>query len=164
MERETEAAQGDRMSQRLNRRGLLIGGVVVASALVLARWQYLTPPAHTGGRLSVSEAYDQALNGDITLVDIRTPREWRATGVPQGGHLIDMRREDFTDALQAVVGTDKNAPVALICARGVRSARMTLRLNEAGFTNIIDVPEGMLGSKAGPGWIKTELPVVQWNG
>ncbi|WP_246149759.1 rhodanese-like domain-containing protein [Tritonibacter litoralis] len=164
MERETEAAQGDRMSQRLNRRGLLIGGVVVASALVLARWQYLTPPEHTGGRLSVSEAYDQALNGDITLVDIRTPREWRATGVPQGGHLIDMRREDFTDALQAVVGTDKNAPVALICARGVRSARMTLRLNEAGFTNIIDVPEGMLGSKAGPGWIKTELPVVQWNG
>ncbi|MQQ09993.1 rhodanese-like domain-containing protein [Epibacterium sp. SM1979] len=152
------------MSQRLNRRGLLIGGVVVASALVLARWQYLTPPEHTGGRLSVSEAYDQALNGDITLVDIRTPREWRATGVPQGGHLIDMRREDFTDALQAVVGTDKNAPVALICARGVRSARMTLRLNEAGFTNIIDVPEGMLGSKAGPGWIKTELPVVQWNG
>ena len=164
MERETQVAKGDRMSQRLNRRGLLLGGAVVASALVVARWQYLTPPEHTGRRLSVSEAHDLASAGDITLVDIRTPREWRASGVPQGGHLIDMRREDFIDALQAVVGKKKNAPVALICARGVRSARMTLRLNEAGFTNIIDVPEGMLGSKAGPGWIKTKLPVVQWNG
>lgn len=154
----------DKQAPGINRRRFLIGAGTVVAALGVARWQYLTPPTHKNGRLSVSEAHDLALRGKITLVDIRTPREWRASGVPEGGHQIDMRREDFIDALTQVVGPDKDAAIALICARGVRSARMTLRLSEAGFTNIIDVPEGILGSKAGPGWIRTNLPVEQWNG
>ncbi|MCX8952452.1 rhodanese-like domain-containing protein, partial [Ruegeria sp. NA] len=37
------------------------------------------------------------------------------------------------------------------------------RLIEAGFTNIIDVPEGMLGSAAGPGWVRTGLPVRKYS-
>ena len=36
-------------------------------------------------------------------------------------------------------------------------------LREAGFTNIIDVPEGMLGSGAGPGWLKSGLPLTEWD-
>lgn len=70
-----------------------------------------------------------------------------------------MRRKDFIAALDQVTGGDKSVPVALICARGVRSARLSNRLTEAGYTNIIDVPEGMLGSPAGPGWLQSGLPV-----
>lgn len=40
---------------------------------------------------------------------------------------------------------------------------MTERLRAAGFTQIIDVPEGMLGSGAGPGWLKRGLPVVTYK-
>ena len=79
----------------------------------------------------------------------------------EGAIPIDMRRPDFTDALRAEIVGREDVPVALICARGVRSARLSQRLAEAGFTNIIDVPEGMLGSGAGPGWLKRGLPVVQ---
>ena len=50
-----------------------------------------------------------------------------------------------------------------MCARGVRSRRLTARLTEAGFTNIIDVPEGMLGSSAGPGWLKNDLPTTAYD-
>ncbi|MEO0931960.1 MAG: rhodanese-like domain-containing protein, partial [Pseudomonadota bacterium] len=50
-----------------------------------------------------------------------------------------------------------------ICARGVRSARMTNRLTQAGLTQIIDIPEGMLGSFAGPGWVKRDLPIRVWS-
>ncbi|MEX0285372.1 MAG: rhodanese-like domain-containing protein, partial [Paracoccaceae bacterium] len=101
------------------------------------------------------------LAGEILLVDIRTPREWHATGIGEGAHPLDMRRDDFETALAQLTGGNRDAPVALICARGVRSARLSNRLTEAGFTQIIDVPEGMLGSAAGPGWVRAGLPVQQ---
>ena len=53
--------------------------------------------------------------------------------------------------------------MALICAGGVRSARLANRLDAAGLGPILDVPEGMEGSAAGPGWIKSGLPTIAWN-
>ena len=41
---------------------------------------------------------------------------------------------------------------------------MAARLAEAGFASVLNVPEGMLGSGAGPGWVKRGLPVVQVSG
>lgn len=114
-----------------------------------------------GDSVDVQTAHQLAQQGDIHLIDIRRPDEWKKTGSGEGATRLDMRRDDFIDELVALTGGDRSAPVALICARGVRSARMTNRLTAAGFTNIIDVPEGMLGSKAGPGWLKSDLPLVK---
>ena len=104
-----------------------------------------------------------ALRGDVVLVDIRQPGEWASTGIGEGAVPLDMRRRDFEDALLAAVNGDRARPVALICARGVRSRHMSERLVAAGFTRIIDVPEGMLGSGAGPGWLNRGLPVVAYK-
>ena len=153
---------------RLSRRRLILtgGGGAVALAVALAGGAYwrAQAPDHDNRRLSVAEAHDQLKSGAITLVDIRTSSEWRATGIADGSHPLDMRRKDFIAALDHLVEQDRSAPIALICARGVRSARMTLALSAAGFSNIIDVPEGMLGSRAGPGWLASNLPVVTWDG
>lgn len=149
--------------RRISRRGFLVGGGVVAVALAGGAWWRRQAPDYDGVALSVAQAHAAAKSGDITLIDIRTPREWRATGVGEGAVPIDMRRDDFVEALQRVAGQDPSARIALICARGVRSARMSLRLSAAGFTNIIDVPEGMLGSVAGPGWVRSGLPVGEWD-
>lgn len=113
----------------------------------------------TARRIGVAEAHRLALAGEIVLVDIRRPEEWAASGSPASGHRLDMTRPDFTEALLALTGGDRDARVALICARGVRSSRLTNRLTEAGFSNVIDVPEGMLGSAAGPGWVREGLPI-----
>lgn len=110
------------------------------------------------GALSVQDAHAAANSGAITLIDIRRPDEWARTGIGAGALPIDMRDPDFTEQLLTQVA-DKNAPIALICARGVRSRGLTKKLTAAGFTNIIDVPEGMLGSGAGPGWLGAGLPV-----
>lgn len=149
------------MTVRANRsrRWVLLGaGTLIAGGFAVREYR-LTPPDYAGGSLSVADAHEQAVSGDILLVDIRTPREWRATGVGQGAHPLDMRRDDFEQALAQLTGGNRGAKVALICARGVRSARLSNRLTEAGFTNVIDVPEGMLGSAAGPGWVRAGLPV-----
>ncbi|MBO9435875.1 rhodanese-like domain-containing protein [Ruegeria sp. R13_0] len=141
------------------RRWVLMGGAGAIAAGFAVREYRLIPQDYAGGQLEVTQAHQKAVAGDVLLVDIRTPREWRATGVGQGAQPLDMRREDFIPALVQMAGGDKSAPVALICARGVRSARLSNQLTAAGFTNIIDVPEGMLGSAAGPGWVRAGLPV-----
>lgn len=143
------------------RRGFVLGGVAVLTggAVVAGRWFNIA--AEVGkDALSAPQAHAQAVAGSITLIDIRRPDEWARTGVPEGGIALDMRRDDFIEALLAEVDGARDAPIALICARGVRSRGMSARLIEAGFRRIIDVPEGMLGSGAGPGWVKRGLPIV----
>lgn len=151
----------------LSRRALLIGGgvILVGAAIYIAggRNLYYSAITETSGAAQIDPptAHQQAIAGDIVLIDIRRPDEWERTGSGEGANRLDMRREDFVDALLRLTGGNADKPVALICARGVRSARLSNQLAEAGFSNIIDVPEGMLGSGAGPGWLKRGLPVVQ---
>ncbi len=156
------------LPSRISIRRLVLGLIAALAAVAVATmlWATLAPvsfwsmltPEHTGTNLSVAEAHQAAVAREITLIDIRRPDEWRKTGVGIGAQPLDMRRDDFIAVLSDLVGGDLGAPVALICARGVRSARMSKRLSDAGFSNIIDVPEGMLGSRAGPGWLASDLP------
>jgi len=129
-----------------------------------ATWFNVAADNAGDGQLTPAEAHRGADAGDILLIDIRRPDEWARTGIGAGAQPLDMRRPDFPQALAALAGGDTAAPIALICARGVRSRRLGRALSEAGFTNIIDVPEGMLGSGAGPGWLGRGLPVVPWQG
>ncbi len=139
-------------------RRLFLGGALAVSANSIA-WSQINKLPFDGEVIDPPTAHKLALSGEITLVDIRRPDEWAKTGSGQGAHRLDMRRNDFITALDELLSGDKSKPVALICARGVRSNRMSEKLKKAGFSKIIDVPEGMLGSKAGPGWVKRKLPL-----
>lgn len=148
----------------LSRRRLLGYGILAgAAALGYTRWR-LRRPDYAGGSLDVQAAHAQAAAGEILLIDIRRPDEWTRTGIGQGAQPLDMRRPDFVEELDQLTDGDSTQPIALICARGVRSARLSRKLTEAGYASIIDVPEGMLGSSAGPGWLAQKLPVVPYNG
>lgn len=144
---------------QLTRRLFLGGGFGVAVGSVA--WSQMNKLPFDGDTIDPPTAHKLAVSGEITLVDIRRPDEWDKTGSGQGAQRLDMRRKDFITALDGLVSGDRTRPVALICARGVRSNRMSEKLKLAGYTNIIDVPEGMLGSKAGPGWIKRALPLIR---
>lgn len=111
--------------------------------------------------MDAGEAYELAKAGEITLIDIRRPDEWAATGIPEGAAPLDMRREDFIAELSKITAGASDKPVVLICAGGVRSGRMRAALTDAGLTNIQDIPEGMGGSNAGPGWLARGLPVEE---
>ncbi len=136
--------------------------VTGATAYGLHRWR-LIPQDHDARRIDPAQAHSESAAGDIHLIDIRRPDEWQRTGIAASAIPIDMRRDDFIAALDRATGGDRSAPIALICAAGVRSARMTAQLSKAGFTGITDIPEGMSGSAAGPGWLKRDLPVIPWT-
>lgn len=139
---------------------LLSGAAVVGGGGVFAaKWFNVFADAQGEGLLTVETAFAQAAANRIYLIDIRRPDEWQKTGISEHAIPLDMRRKDFEAVLQEVFAHSGPRPVALICARGVRSDRMNTRLEAAGFTDVLDVPEGMLGSGAGPGYIKRDLPL-----
>ncbi|SEH59963.1 rhodanese-like domain-containing protein [Magnetospirillum fulvum] len=113
--------------------------------------------------LSPTEASAQVAAGTMALIDVRTPEEWRQTGVPVGAKRLDYRNRtgerQFVERIVAMVGGDRNAPLAIICRSGNRSAQVQTLLIENGFTRVVNVQEGMLGSAAGPGWLRRGLPV-----
>lgn len=139
-------------------RPLLPTTLALATLLLLAA---CSSPA--GPQLSAPQAQEGVARGTLTLIDIRTPGEWRQTGVAQGSKRIDMRQRGgpnaFLAAVDQALGGDKTAPVALICRTGNRSNVMQGFLLESGFTQVYNVSEGMAGSGAGPGWVRRGLPV-----
>ena len=101
-----------------------------------------------------------AIDGDaISLIDIRSRAEWAETGLAHGAWPISMHERGFDKRLFAARDLSGEKPVALICATGGGSARLLAALKRAGFAGFIDVSEGMLGSRRGPGWIARGLPM-----
>ena len=115
--------------------------------------------AEAGPTLSAPEAFEKARAGEITLIDIRTPQEWRQTGIAESALTIDMTRKTFVQEILDSVGGDKDAPIAIICRTGNRTTYTQKALQEMGFTHVYNVKEGMAGSGAGPGWVRRGLPV-----
>lgn len=153
------------MAPKLTRRALIGGGIVAVGTAGFFglggqnAFYSLITEASAANAIDPPTAHQLASKGQITLVDIRRPDEWAKTGSGEHAVRLDLRRDDFIAELDKLVDGDRSAPLALICARGVRSARENNKLIKAGFTNLIDVPEGMLGNSKGPGWIKRGLPV-----
>lgn len=110
------------------------------------------------GQMDAPTAHEKAMAGEIILVDIRTPPEWAQTGIGEGALAINMRDPEFVKALVVLRQLNPEKPIALICRTGNRSGYVVKALAQQGFPGLVDVPEGMAGSKAGPGWLKRGLP------
>lgn len=146
----------------LTRRAMALAAVLslLAPAGLMAQIQTSAPPF-----LSVADAHAAASAGKMVLIDIRSPPEWKETGVPKSAHAITMhqKRDDLLAALAKATGGSKARPIALICATGSRSSFLTGWLRSQGYTAISDVAEGVMGGRNGKGWLKSSLPMRQWT-
>ncbi|MGB5871631.1 MAG: rhodanese-like domain-containing protein, partial [Albidovulum sp.] len=124
----------------------------------------LVPAPVSVDAITPQQALEGLRDGKLMLVDIRRPDEWRSTGIATGARLIDMRADDFFAQVEHATGGDKSMPIALICARGVRSYKTAARLKTAGYKVVLDVSEGMLGTGDGAGWIAAGLPMSPYTG
>jgi rhodanese-related sulfurtransferase len=136
-------------------------GVALISVLA---WAVAGVAVAGGGMLSADEAARRAKSGEIMVIDVRSPAEWRQTGTARGATRVTIHDADGTDGflrqMVAAVGGDRDRPIALICARGNRSTRARDFLTRSGFTNVHNIVEGMLGNRTDPGWIARGLPVA----
>ena len=139
---------------------LVAGPLVGPTAAQEAAQEAAQDPA--GEVIAADQAMQLAAAGEIVVVDVRSPQEWRQTGVPAGARLVTIHQPDgligFIVAMGDALGEDRSRPVALICARGNRSSVASSALAQAGYTQVYNIQEGMLGSPDGPGWLARGLP------
>ena len=136
-------------------------GWLIAVCFVLAMAPVRAQQSAVGTTMSVAAAHASALAGDIVFVDVRTPDEWKESGVPSSAYAITMHQDPaaFLAALQSAVGGDRTRRLAIICRSGNRTSAIYGDLQKAGFTNLINVAEGVAGGPNGRGWLKAGLPV-----
>lgn len=111
--------------------------------------------------MTVEQVRAAALAGDVLLIDIRTPAEWRASGVADVAHPLSMIDRRFGQKLVALVEANPGTRMALICALGTRSRRLIRLLDQRGYSDTVDVPSGMHGKP--DGWLAKGLPTVPWT-
>ena len=145
---------------------ILARNIFIAIVLLVA--SVAAWPALASEVITAPEALSLSMKGEITLIDVRSVDEWRESGIPKGAKAISIHDPDgmeaFVAKITAAVKGDKSRPVALICARGVRSTRADWALSKAGFTNILIVREGTSGNWIdGPGWFDRKLPVEPYR-
>ncbi|MEO1490536.1 MAG: rhodanese-like domain-containing protein [Pseudomonadota bacterium] len=130
----------------------------VATVITLLWGLMSAMAAQAADVMSADVARAAALEGEVVLVDIRTPEEWAATGVPDVAVPLNLHDKGFIEGLRALMADNPGKPLAMICATGGRSSFATDALEKQG-VSVINVVEGMMGSAAGPGWLKRSLPV-----
>jgi rhodanese-related sulfurtransferase len=93
-------------------------------------------------------------------VDVRTPQEWRDTGVPPGAVLLDVSQPTFEARLAGLRAEHPGKTIALFCRTATRSRRAQEALMARGWRDLVDVRGGMLGDGRETGWLDAGLPVV----
>ncbi len=140
--------------------------VVFAAAAILMTLGYLATGlngAMAQQIIAPARALEMARDGRVMIIDIRRPDEWRKTGIPSGAERATIRSihgaVKFLGRVAKLTNGDKTTPIALICAAGVRSKHASRLLQNRGYTQVMDIREGMLGSANGIGWLRRDLPV-----
>lgn len=98
--------------------------------------------------------------GDVTLVDVRRPEEWKQTGIVEGSEMITaftkrggLHPEFSEKFLKRFKAEDR---VIIICRTGSRTGRLAMALvKELGWKNVYNVKRGITH------WIKQGNPVVK---
>lgn len=133
----------------MNRRILIAGAAVF---LLPSRSQAQAPTT-----LTAREAHDAARAGTLLLIDIRTPEEWRDTGLAQGAVALDAEASAFEVRLAGLRLDHRGKRIALIDRSGALAASTRDKLAGRGFRDILAVRGGMLGPG---GWLAEKLPVT----
>jgi rhodanese-related sulfurtransferase len=86
----------------------------------------------------------------VTLIDVRTPGEF-AAGHIEGAINIDIEGMQFDSDIAKL---DKGAQYAIYCQSGRRSVNAANTMSEAGFTNLLNLSNGIAS------WSSQGLPVT----
>jgi molybdopterin/thiamine biosynthesis adenylyltransferase/rhodanese-related sulfurtransferase len=92
--------------------------------------------------------------GSATLVDVREASEWEQGYIPGAHHVSKSYIEQQIEA----IAPDRDGPVILYCAGGIRSLFAAQTLQQMGYTDVASLSSGFQGWKSAG--LPFEMPVV----
>ncbi|MGA2522900.1 MAG: rhodanese-like domain-containing protein [Candidatus Bathyarchaeia archaeon] len=110
--------------------GYLCGG--------MNEWQEAGKPLSRSGTMSALELRTRLNNGEVSLLDVREPSEWREEGTVEGAMRIF-----FSDLPEKTDILPRDKPIAVACSVGNRASTAVSILQRAGFSNVSNVLGGM---------------------
>lgn len=129
----------------------LLAALLATGALLVAG---CSSSATTEGDLETVAPTDAAeviaSDGDVIVLDIRTPEEYSA-GVIEGAINIDFYDADFSDQLDTL---DKDAHYVVYCRSGNRTGQAMGTFANLGFAEVTEIDGGIAN------WHGAGLPVV----
>lgn len=108
------------------------------------------------------EASQVLIDSKIPIIDIRTPAEWKESGLLQGSIPIMLFDEkgkyDLNDFLQKLNGAvDTKKPFAIICRTGSRTKILASFLSQKMNYNVVNIKSGILYAK------HLKLPILPYQ-
>ena len=97
-----------------------------------------TAPAHKN--LTPAQFSEALRQPGAVLLDVRRPDEFAGGHIP-GAVNIEVTAPDFA---QRVAALDKAKPTYVYCRSGARSSKAAAQLSAAGFTQVYNLPGGVL--------------------
>lgn len=123
------------------------------------------------GDVSPTDAHDYLKAKGGILVDVRTPEEWAAVGIPSVDapaelHTISWKlnpgyvlNEQFPQQLEAALGGRKDATIFFMCKGGGRSLDAAVEMTKLGYEHCYNVAGGYEGRPDIKGWAALGLPI-----
>jgi hydroxyacylglutathione hydrolase len=103
----------------------------------MAEWQGTGKPISSLGTLSVQQLNSKLKNREVTLLDVREPREWKE------GYVEGAERIFFGELAEKTCSLPKHKPIAVTCSVGNRSSIGASILKRKGFKEVYNVLGGM---------------------
>jgi rhodanese-related sulfurtransferase len=133
-----------------------------ATLFVLCAMAFASP-GFAAENMTPKDAWAKMQTGELVLVDVRRPAEWRSTGLAPGAIPLTMGGDAFYAELERIASANPGKTLALICAAGGRSTMAAIELEKRGLSDVVDVKAGMLGGMLSSGWLDEGLPVEAWK-
>lgn len=140
------------------------------SLIMLAGCSQAEPsqPAHTLKSapeiISAPDAHMAVQAGSAIVVDVRTPSEWRRTGIADNAVGISLQDKALVSKVLDAANGSHIAHIIVMCRTGRRSATAADILRENGFTNVSNLRESFAGNATdGPGWKARGLPIEPYQ-
>ncbi len=105
-----------------------------------------------------SDAFLRQQAGRMIIIDVRTPDEWRTTGVARDALTIDMQNPDFVNKIVELRRANPDMEIGFMCRTSHRSSQVQKALSQAGFDKVYSIVGGMSGNDQAAGWIADGLP------
>ncbi|GFO70819.1 sulfurtransferase [Geomonas limicola] len=118
---------------------------VIFAILLLSLCQL---PVLAAGTVHYAPLTPELLASGVKIIDIRTEKEWRETGVVKGALGLTFYREDMSYDAKAFLATlqqhvKPNDRIALLCRTGNRSDKVSRYLVQQGFTSVTNIDGGV---------------------
>jgi rhodanese-related sulfurtransferase/glyoxylase-like metal-dependent hydrolase (beta-lactamase superfamily II) len=121
-----------------------VGNVTGYLAGGMTRWREDKRPTTSLRRTDVAGLH--VVIDEVQVLDVRGHREW------EEGHIPGAIHTPYHDTTKVPDGLDLDAPIAVICSSGRRSAVAASLLLRAGAREVIHVTDGGVGTWSDNGW------------